>query len=142
MTPKPLAVGMVIFLLSFIALSLSDTEPTAQLVLQAELTDQPQPEQNPGFSTQLQSEYTAQNPEQAIQPHPEPSITILNPQSYPKVGGDWTVEFSTTGEGILTVENLNPGEVEFTLLAYLDTEWLQLESTINNNTQIPYFFGN
>ncbi|MCK4650071.1 DUF2341 domain-containing protein, partial [Candidatus Pacearchaeota archaeon] len=37
----------------------------------------------------------------------EVSITILNVQSYPTVGGNWTVGFNTTGEANLTVSAVN-----------------------------------
>jgi len=33
----------------------------------------------------------------------EVSITILNVQSYPTVGGNWTVRFNATGTGNLTI---------------------------------------
>lgn len=34
-------------------------------------------------------------------------ITILNPQSYPSVGGNWTVHFNTTGKADLTITPVN-----------------------------------
>jgi len=38
---------------------------------------------------------------------PEPAINILNHQSYPSVGGNWTVAFNTTGQANLTVTPVN-----------------------------------
>jgi hypothetical protein len=35
------------------------------------------------------------------------SITILNPQSYPSVGGNWTVRFNTTGKANLSITAVN-----------------------------------
>jgi hypothetical protein len=35
------------------------------------------------------------------------SITILNPQSYPSVGENWTVRFNTTGKANLTITAVN-----------------------------------
>ncbi|MFH1505600.1 MAG: hypothetical protein ABIE94_01270, partial [archaeon] len=37
----------------------------------------------------------------------EITITILNVQSYPSIGGTWTVEFNTTGEANLTIMAVN-----------------------------------
>jgi len=37
----------------------------------------------------------------------EVSITVLNVQSYPMVGGNWTVRFNTTGSGNLTIMAVN-----------------------------------
>ncbi|MBU1946933.1 MAG: hypothetical protein KKC54_08275, partial [Nanoarchaeota archaeon] len=37
----------------------------------------------------------------------EVEITVLNVQSYPTVGGNWTVEFNTTGEGNLIISAIN-----------------------------------
>jgi len=38
---------------------------------------------------------------------PISSITILNPQSYPSVGENWTVRFNTTGQANLTITPVN-----------------------------------
>ena len=44
-----------------------------------------------------------------IDPTPalDSSITILNPQSYPSVGENWTVRFNTTGKANLTITAVN-----------------------------------
>ncbi|MDY6965303.1 MAG: hypothetical protein SVM80_04950 [Halobacteriota archaeon] len=45
---------------------------------------------------------------------PDKSITILNPQSYPVVGGDWVIYFNTTGHGTLEINDHSfPEEVGF-----------------------------
>ncbi|MFC1786953.1 hypothetical protein ACFLY8_02855 [Halobacteriota archaeon] len=42
------------------------------------------------------------------------SITILNPQSYPYVGDNWTIYFNTTGSGVLEIHDHSfPEEVGF-----------------------------
>ena len=37
----------------------------------------------------------------------EPAITILNPQSYPSIGENWTVRFNITGQANLTITPVN-----------------------------------
>ena len=77
----------------------------------------------------------------------ELEITILNVQSYPTVGGNWTVEFNTTGEANLTISVINGttwgiGNESFER----DLEFLELrcgESVVNstiilNYTEIPF----
>ncbi len=46
---------------------------------------------------------------QFIDPTPalDSSITILNPQSYPSVGENWTGRFNTTGQANLTITPVN-----------------------------------
>ena len=80
----------------------------------------------------------------------EISITVLNVQSYPTVGGNWTVRFNTTGAGNLTIMAINgttyteiPDDVSTTNdLEYLETicNDVILNTTIvcNNDTQMPY----
>ncbi len=42
------------------------------------------------------------------------TITIINPHSLPKVGGDWTIYFNTTGTGELRINDHSfPEEVGF-----------------------------
>ena len=43
-----------------------------------------------------------------------PGITILNPHSHPKLGGNWTVYFNATGSGTLEINDHSfPEEVGF-----------------------------
>src|SRR3990167_5374344 len=64
-------------------------------------------------------------------------ITILNPQSYPKVGGQWTVDFETAGAGELKIENLNPDAVFFSGLFYEENgDWIETGYTISGNKLI------
>ncbi len=51
-------------------------------------------------------------------------ITIINVQSYPMVGGNWTVRFNTTGVANLTITTIN--RTTFGNSAPDDLEWLQL----------------
>jgi len=45
---------------------------------------------------------------------PSSSITIVNPLAHTKVGGNWTIYFSTTGSGNLVIEDHSfPEDVEF-----------------------------
>ncbi|MEK6926618.1 MAG: LamG-like jellyroll fold domain-containing protein, partial [Nanoarchaeota archaeon] len=55
----------------------------------------------------------------------ELSITIINVQSYPTVGGNWTVEFTTTGQADLRVTPVN--ETSFGISAPDDLEFLEIK---------------
>jgi len=69
----------------------------------------------------------------------ELEITVLNVQSYPMVGGNWTVRFNTTGTSDLTITAVNgttfgtssPDDLEFLQLKCGDT--LVNTSWINNS---------
>lgn len=65
----------------------------------------------------------------------EISITILNVQSYPTVGGNWTVMFNTTGEADLIIKAINETTFE-EIPANLSTEddLTFLEVTCNGST--------
>ncbi|HVQ00634.1 MAG TPA: DUF2341 domain-containing protein [Candidatus Thermoplasmatota archaeon] len=76
-------------------------------------------------------------------------ITILNPQSYPSVGGDWTVLFTTVGCANLTITAINgttwsdcdqDHDLEF-LRCLRDNETLSY-SWVNNSVLIPNFSSN
>lgn len=80
----------------------------------------------------------------------EVSITVLNVQSYPTVGGNWTVRFNTTGTGNLTIFAYNGtsyAEVPDDSSTINDLEYLEtkcgdavLNATIvcANGEQMPY----
>lgn len=80
----------------------------------------------------------------------EVSITILNVQSYPTVGGNWTVAFNTTGTGNLTIYGYNGtsyAEIPDNSSTINDLEYLEtrcndtvLNTTIvcANGEQMPY----
>ncbi len=68
----------------------------------------------------------------------EVSITVLNVQSYPTVGGNWTVGFETVGTGNLTITAVNGttfAEVPDSELTQDDLEFLKVscnETSIDN----------
>ncbi|MFH1521418.1 MAG: hypothetical protein ABIF18_00505 [archaeon] len=77
----------------------------------------------------------------------EISITILNVQSYPTVGGNWTVGFNTTGEANLTISAFNETSYGFEQEnSSVDLEFLELKcgeeiqnvSVLINGTAVPY----
>jgi len=70
----------------------------------------------------------------------EVEIIILNIQSYPTVGGNWTVRFLTLGTANLTISASNGTLYNSTTLINLtpDLEWLKLEC---NNTLINATFN-
>ncbi|MEE9474481.1 MAG: hypothetical protein V3V36_02300, partial [Candidatus Hydrothermarchaeaceae archaeon] len=52
-------------------------------------------------------------PQPMLEPQHQ-TITILNPYSLPRVGGDWTIYFNTTGTGELQINDHSfPEEVDF-----------------------------
>ena len=80
----------------------------------------------------------------------EVTITVLNVQSYPTVGGNWTVAFNTSGTGNLTIFAYNGtsyAEVPDDSSTINDLEYLEtrcndavLNTTIvcSNGEQMPY----
>ena len=70
--------------------------------------------------------------------HNERSITILNPQSYPVVGGNWTINFNTTGSGTLKINNHSfPEEVGFVALYKKERNlWIQVDVDIDTDYDI------
>jgi hypothetical protein len=64
----------------------------------------------------------------------EQSITVINVQSYPQVGGIWTVYFSTAGNGTLKIENLSPDEICFAgLYRKAGSDWVVVDSAMQEN---------
>ncbi len=64
----------------------------------------------------------------------EQSINVINVQSYPQVGGIWTVYFNTSGNGTLKIENLSPGEICFAGLYREDVpDWTVVDSETQEN---------
>ena len=80
----------------------------------------------------------------------EVEITILNVQSYPTVGGNWTVRFNTTGTGNLTINPSNGtsyAEIPDNASTISDLEYLEtrcndviFNTTIvcSNDVKMPY----
>lgn len=75
------------------------------------------------------------------------SINILDVQSYPAVGGNWTVKFNTTGTANLTIGAFNGTTYGFdSPNSSVDLEFLELKcggevrnvSVMINGTEIPY----
>jgi hypothetical protein len=85
-TTKPLALPLTLFLI---------------LVCIVIVTAMPAPTLSFIASTPANNANTYQ------QNSPVSSITILNPPSYPSVGGNWTVRFNTTGKANLTITAVN-----------------------------------
>ena len=56
------------------------------------------------FSSSVSTSTSTLIPEQIST---EPAITILNPQSYPPIGENWTVRFNITGQANLTITPVN-----------------------------------
>jgi len=65
------------------------------------------------------------------------NITVLNVQSYPAVGGNWTVDFTTMGIANLTITAIN--ETTFGTSAPNDLEWKELRC--GEDTLDPDFNG-
>jgi parallel beta-helix repeat protein len=62
----------------------------------------------------------------------EVEIVILNVQSYPTVGGNWTVYFNTTGQADLTITGINDTYFD------VDLEFIEIKC---GDTQLPYEIG-
>jgi len=64
----------------------------------------------------------------------EQSINVINVQSYPQVGGIWTVYFNTSGNGTLKIENLSPSEICFVGLYREDvSDWVVVDAEKQEN---------
>ena len=64
----------------------------------------------------------------------EQSINVINVQSYPQVGGIWTVYFNTSGNGTLKIENMSPGEICFAGLYRDDvSDWAVVDAETQEN---------
>ncbi|MEE8401766.1 MAG: hypothetical protein V3R86_06395, partial [Candidatus Hydrothermarchaeaceae archaeon] len=83
------------------------------------------------------------------QPVPEltpQTITILNPHSLPRVGGEWTIYFNTTGVGELKInDHAFPDEVDFVdLYRHTGQNWWRVPVSITGDLIIAnwtYPFG-